>query len=96
MKNSNSSNIKFFFFSLLIFGFCTIYLFSQTTGEGINLSPRFEVVTGGTPITALQTTSYGFAFINDGRMLTAISKDGTKLYERGLKERSSSLLTVTS
>lgn len=96
MKNSNSSNIKFFFFSLLIFEFCTIYLFSQTTGEGINLSPRFEVVTGGTPITALQTTSYGFAFINDGRMLTAISKDGTKLYERGLKERSSSLLTVTS
>ena len=83
--------------------FITIYLlffllslFAQTTGDDLKLSSRFEVVTGGTPITALQTTSYGFAFINDGRMLTAISKEGIKLYERGLKDRSSSLLTVTS
>lgn len=94
MKKSKNINIKLAF--LLIFGFCTIFSFSQTTGEGLMLSPRFEVVTGGTPITSLQTTSYGFAFINDGRMLTAISKDGTKLYERGLKDRSSSLITVTS
>ena len=63
MKNSKKFNMKFIFFSLLIFGFFTFFSFSQTTGEGLKLSPRFEVVTGGTPITSLQTTSYGFAFI---------------------------------
>lgn len=84
---------SFISFCLLFF---LLSLFAQTTGDDLKLSSRFEVVTGGTPITALHTTSYGFAFINDGRMLTAISKEGIKLYERGLKDRSSSLLTVTS
>lgn len=79
--------------------FCLLFLlisaFSQTTSKGEILSSRFEVVTGGSPITSLHQTTYGFAFINDGRMLTAISNKGVKLFERGLKDRSSSLLTVT-
>ena len=96
MSFSSKHKIKVSFSFLLIFSFYSFYIFSQTTNTGTKLSTRFEVVTGGTPITGLQTTSYGFAFINDGRMLTAISKDGVKLFERGLRDRSSSLLTVTS
>ncbi len=76
--------------------FFVISLFSQTSSDGTKYSPRFEVVTGGEPITSLHSTSYGFAFINDGRILTAISNDGVKLYERGLKSKSSTLLTVTN
>ena len=76
--------------------FFVISLFSQTSSDGTKYSPRLEVVTGGEPITSLHPTSYGFAFINDGRILTAISNDGVKLYERGLKSKSSTLLTVTN
>ena len=84
------------FLIVFLFIFIANNLFSST--EDVNLSknkislsafPSWYTVLGGQAVAKPVKTSYGFAVVSDGRLLTACSEKGDILWQKGLKQKSS-------
>lgn len=75
-----------------------LFLFSSEVFEQeLNTSNSdWTVVSGGKALCKPQTTSYGFAFLTDGKMLCAVSENGKKLWEKGIEGKNASFLKVFS
>lgn len=52
-------------------------------------TPSWYTVLGGQAVAKPAITSYGFAVVSDGRLLTACGHNGEILWQKGLKQRSS-------
>ena len=81
---------------VLLFLFVASNLFSSTENENlsknkISLSdfPSWYTVLGGQAVAKPVKTSYGFAVVSDGRLLSACSEKGDILWQKGLKQKSS-------
>ena len=76
--------------------FVTNNLFSVTEDTNLSKSkislsdfPSWYTVLGGQAVAKPVKTSYGFAVVSDGRLLTACSEKGDILWQKGLKQKSS-------
>lgn len=58
--------------------------------------PSWHLVTGGTVVSDICDTSYGFAFLNEGRVVCAISKNGTLLWQKPVKGAPTPYMTAYS
>lgn len=84
------------FIIIFLFLFTKNNLFSSTENENlsknkISLSdfPSWYTVLGGQAVAKPVKTSYGFAVVSDGRILSACSEQGDILWQKGLKQKSS-------
>ena len=84
------------FIIIFLFLFTKNNLFSSTENENlsknkISLSdfPSWYTVLGGQAVAKPVKTSYGFAVVSDGRILSACSEKGDILWQKGLKQKSS-------
>ncbi|WP_428771525.1 PQQ-binding-like beta-propeller repeat protein [Treponema sp. HNW] len=57
--------------------------------------PLWQSVLGGNALAAPKRTSYGFAAINEGKILSACTGNGTVIWRRRLAEEASALYTVS-
>ena len=76
--------------------FVTNNLFCATEDTNLSKSkialsdfPSWYTVLGGQAVAKPVKTSYGFAVVSDGRLLTACSEKGDILWQKGLKQKSS-------
>lgn len=78
---------------LLVILFTNNLIFSDenSSKNKISLSskPSWYTVLGGQAITKPVKTSYGFAIVSDGKLLSACSHNGEILWQEGLSQRSS-------
>lgn len=78
-------------FAAFILFYAAIFVFVATSAHGessISLSLEnadWTSVMSGKALCPPQKTSYGFAVLTDGKMISAFTEDGKKLWERGLK-----------
>lgn len=84
------------FLVVLLFLFVANNLFSVTEDENLSKNkmslsafPSWYTVLGGQAVAKPAKTSYGFAVVSDGRLLSACSEKGDILWQKGLKQKSS-------
>lgn len=77
-----------FFLASNFFVFATTEDYSSKNKISLSNTPSWYTVLGGQAITKPVITSYGFAVISEGRLLTACSYDGEILWQKGLKQKS--------
>ena len=89
---SKNSTKKYTFIYILI-----LLLLFSVSGEDFDLSvqkPSWTAVISGEAVCPPQSTSYGFAVLTDGRMISAFTDGGTVLWQRGVPGRPDPYLTV--
>ena len=92
MKRTIFSEIIFLLISIAIFP-------QQKTGRLQKLGTEnssWTSVISGKALCAPKKTSYGFAVLTDGKMISACTDKGTKLWEKGIPGRPEPYLTVFS
>ena len=84
------------FLFVLVFLFCTANLFSTSVEEDFTKSkialsdtPSWYTVLGGQAVAKPVKTSYGFAVVSDGRLLSGCSEKGDILWQKSLRQKSS-------
>lgn len=87
-------------FSAVIFFLVSATSFSQQKTERLQKlgteNSSWTSVISGKAICEPKKTSYGFAVLTDGKMISACTDKGTKLWERGIPGRPEPYLTVFS
>ncbi len=84
------------FIILYIFLFPMISLFGQTPIRTVDLSkqkPSWQAVIGGEAVAPVTETSYGFAIVSDGRMVSACTSTGNVMWQKSIRGRPSPLFT---
>lgn len=88
------------FFFILIFFLISPAIFSQQKTERMQKlgteNSSWTSVISGKALCEPKKTSYGFAVLTDGKMISACTDKGTKLWEKGIPGRSEPFLTVFS
>ena len=92
-------NKKSALFLIIVF-FSFAGLFGQTRKvieQNLDMqNASWNVVIGGKALCKPQNTSYGFAVLTDGKMISAISNNGVKLWEHPVPGKPDPILTVFS
>ncbi len=93
----NSKNtLKKVFASILSFSF-TLPFFAQNTvlrsADLSSLKPSWQAVIGGESLAPVAETSYGFAVITDGRMISTCTYKGSVMWQKGIKGRGTKYFT---
>lgn len=87
-------------FSALIFFLVSSAFFPQQKAERLQKlgteNSSWTSVISGKALCAPKKTSYGFAVLTDGKMISACTDKGTKLWEKGIPGRPEPYLTVFS
>lgn len=88
-----------FLFLLSIFVFFSFQVLPQQKERSQKLGAEnssWTSVISGKALCALKKTSYGFAVLTDGKMISACTEKGVKLWEKGIPGRPDPYLTVFS
>ncbi len=87
-------------FSAIIFFLVSFAFFPQQKAERLQKlgteNSSWTSVISGKALCAPKKTSYGFAVLTDGKMISACTDKGTKLWEKGIPGRPEPYLTVFS
>lgn len=79
---------------LVLLFFIPLCIFGQDLQSINERDPKWQIVLGGTVVGEPQLTSYGSVFVLDGRMVTAITKNGLIYWQKNLKGKPSPFFTV--
>ena len=85
---------RFFLYAAFILTLSAAFSAEQTSLSADNAD--WTCVIGGEAVTSPVQTSYGFVVLTDGKMISACTENGTKLWEKPVPGRPDPFLTVIS
>ena len=85
---------RFFLYAAFILTLSAAFSAEQTSLSADNAD--WTCVIGGEAVTRPVQTSYGFVVLTDGKMISACTENGTKLWEKPVPGRPDPFLTVIS